>query len=82
MLLPKDFVSTMSDEEMDRIMDEADALDERGEKEAANSLRRKIPVNPILADGMKRTLGIQKMKDWGYNLNDAVKLFGEGWLNG
>ena len=33
MLLPKDFVSTMSDEEMDRIMDEADALDERGEKE-------------------------------------------------
>ena len=33
MLLPKDFVSTMSDEEMDRIMDEADVLDERGEKE-------------------------------------------------
>ena len=82
MLLPKDFVSTMSDEEMDRIMDEADALDERGEKEAATCLRKTIPMNPILADGMKRVLGIQKMKDWGYNLNDAVKLFGEGWLNG
>ena len=65
MLLPKDFVSTMSDAEMDRIMDEADALDERGEKEAANSLRRKIPVNPILADGMKHVLGLQRMRDWG-----------------
>ena len=82
MLLPKDFVSTMSNEEKSRIIDEADLLEERGEKEAAHRLMNTIPMNPILADGMKRTLGIQKMKDWGYNLNDAVKLFGEGWLNG
>jgi len=82
MLLPKDFVSTMSDEEKDRIMDEADVLDERGEKEAANRLRNTIPMNPILADGMKKVGGIQKLKDIGFNLNDAVKLFGEGWLNG
>ena len=82
MLLPKDFVSTMSDEDKDRIMDEADLLDERGEKEAADTLKRKIPVNPILADGMKHVLGLQRMREWGYNLNDAVKLFGEGWLNG
>ena len=79
MLLPKDFVSTMSDEDKDKIMDEADALDERGEKEAANCLRNTIPMNPILADGMKKVVGIHKLKDLGFNLNDAVILFGEGW---
>ena len=63
MLLPKDFASTMSDAEMDRIIDKANALDERGEKKAANSLRRKIFVNPILTDGMKHVLGLQRMRN-------------------
>ena len=82
MLLPKDFVSTMSNEEKSRIIDEADLLEERGEKEAANRLMNTIPMNPILADGMKKVGGIQRLRDMGFNLNDAVKLFGEGWLNG
>lgn len=82
MLLPKDFVSTMSDEEKSRIIDEADLLEERGEKEAAHRLMNTIPMNPILADGMKKVGGIQRLRDMGFNLNDAVKLFGEGWLNG
>ena len=82
MLLPKDFVSTMSDEEKNRIINEADLLEERGEKEAAHRLMNTIPMNPILADGMKKVGGIQRLRDMGFNLNDAVKLFGEGWLNG
>lgn len=82
MLLPKDFVSTMSDEEQDRIMDEAYALEDRGEKEEADRLWRTLPVDPIFADGIKRTLGIGILKQGGYNLNDAVKLFGQEWLNG
>lgn len=81
MLLPKDFVSTMSDEEQDRIMDEADALEMSGDKEGAERLWLSLPIDPILADGMKRISGVQKLKDMGFNLNDAVKLFGEGWLN-
>ncbi len=44
------------------------------EKEEADRLWRTLPVDPIFADGIKRTLGIGILKQGGYNLNDAVKV--------
>ena len=77
----KGFVSTMSIEEKERIFDEALALEEKGLIEESKRLMKTIPINPELANGFKKCFGMPLLHSIGFNFADAVKMYGEDWLN-
>lgn len=75
------FVSTMSIEDRKRIMNEARILEEKGDSEGAASLRKNIPIDPKLANELKKIVGFKMLQNLGYNFSDVVKVYGENWLS-
>ncbi len=75
-----EFVSTMSDEEKSRIMQEARIVEAQGDIEEARRIRNKIPVNPVLANEMKMVVGVGMLRKIGCNFADVIKMYGEEWF--
>ena len=74
------FVSTMSDEEKLRIMQEARVVEEQGDIEGARRIRNRIPINPVLANEMKRVTGVGGLMEIGCNFADVIKMYGKQWF--
>ena len=74
------FVSTMSDEEKLRIMQEARVVEEQGDIEGARRIRNRIPINPVLANEMKRVIGVGGLMEIGCNFADVIKMYGKQWF--
>ena len=81
-MLDKTFVSTMPLEERKRIFRKAKELESQGLMEEGDRLMMTIPIRPELADGFKKLIGMERLRAIGFNLADAVKMYGEGWLYG
>lgn len=71
----------MSLEERKRIYHEAKALERKGLIEESKRLMKKIPMNPEMANGFKQLFGLDRLRVIGFNFDDAVKMYGEEWLN-
>ncbi|MBQ7262857.1 MAG: hypothetical protein IJR14_03965 [Synergistaceae bacterium] len=81
-MLDKTFVSTMPLEERKRIFRKAKELESQGLMEEGDRLMMTIPIRPELADGFKKLIGMERLRAIGFNFADAVKMYGEEWLNG
>ncbi len=76
-------MSTITMERRREIIREAEALIKQGRKQEGRDLvLRLTPMNPVLANDFKRWLKVspKQMLDEGFNLDDAVAVYGEQWL--
>ena len=77
-------MSTITMEQRKEIIKEAEALIRQGKKEEGYALiRRKTPMDPMMANDYKIwfKMSPREMLARGYNLDDAVEVYGERWLD-
>lgn len=71
----------MTIERKREIVKEAGSLIKQGKKrEGYDMINRLIPMSPMMADDFKRFMGLDFMRECGFNLDDAVEAYGEEWL--
>ena len=56
-------------------------LSEAGDKEGVSRLIRSMPMPPYLAKIYKEKVGVEPLKNGGWNLSEAEAEFGEDWLS-
>ncbi len=72
----------MGKEERAQLFDQYLEMCDAGNREKADDILIRIPLSPWLAKVVKKRLGIQYMREAGFNLSDAVDAFGMEWLDG
>jgi hypothetical protein len=76
----KPFMKHLTSEERKDIMTRAmEALD-RDDNEEYDRLCMMLPVDPEMANDLKRSIGIEELVASGMNLIKAVEKYGEAWL--
>ena len=76
----KPILTKVSDEECNAIHTEAmHALEKEGE-DAYLEILKKLPLTPVEAQDLKRSIGVVGMIEEGLNLSMAVEAYGEDWL--
>ncbi|NLL36172.1 MAG: hypothetical protein GX256_01465 [Fretibacterium sp.] len=83
MLEIKEWTSSMSMEETKEIMEQVRELRRAGRKKEALEMSKRIPIDPELAEDIKRwdKDGFRVLVTKGFNLTDVVAKFGKEWLN-
>ncbi len=76
------FQSTMSMEQRKDIYRQFVAAKHAGNNKLAEQLAMQIPLSLPMARVLKADWGIERLKQSGFNLDDAVAAYGEDWLNG
>lgn len=71
----------VSREERSRLLREALAAFDRGDKVAGYSFLKQLPLLPSLAEFAYEAEG-REYCEMNFNLSDANEKFGEGWMNG
>ena len=56
-------------------------LKKAGDREGYSRLIRSIPMPPYLAKVMKEKVGVDFLKNGGWNLSEAEAEFGQDWLS-
>lgn len=74
------FQSTMSKERRKEITNQALAAFKRGNKELAYKITMQIPLDLPMARVLKADWGVERLKNFGFNLDDVVAAYGEEWL--
>ena len=76
----KPILKKVSEAECDAIHTEAmHALKKNGE-DAYYEILKKLPLTPVEAQELKRSIGVEGMIEEGLNLSMAVEAYGEEWL--
>jgi hypothetical protein len=55
-------------------------LEDQGKAEAAMRLRKQIPLEPWLAKTLKEKVGVDYLRQSGWNLSEAEEAYGQDWL--
>jgi hypothetical protein len=55
-------------------------LKKQGKTKEADRLARSIPLPPWLAEWYKKYVGVEPLKNGGWNLSEAEEAFGRDWL--
>jgi hypothetical protein len=55
-------------------------LKQQGKLDEATRLARSIPMPPWAAEWYKKYVGVEPLKDGGWNLSEAEEAFGRDWL--
>lgn len=71
---------TMSEEEVDKLMDLADAAEERGDAKEAERLKKQIPISWDLAAVVIEQFGSRRLLEMGFDLSYAVAVLGESFV--
>lgn len=73
----------MSIEETKEIMNQVRELRRAGKQDEALKMAKRIPVDPNLAEDIKRwsKSGFDILRTKGFNLTDVIAKFGEEWLH-
>ena len=79
--MDKTFVSTMPMERRKEIGKKAAAAIRAGDMNLAISLAKQVPLPLSTAELLKADWGIERLKEAGFNLDDAVAAYGQEWLN-
>jgi hypothetical protein len=72
---------TMTLDEKYAILNKAFTLSEAGDREGYMRLMKTIPMPPYLAKVMKEKVGVDYLKNSGWNLSEAEAEFGNNWLS-
>jgi hypothetical protein len=72
---------TFSEKEEVEVWREYIKLHDAGKKAEAHTLLTTLPLPPFLAKILKEKVGVDYLIQGGYNLSEAEKAFGQGWLN-
>ncbi|MCC8108074.1 MAG: hypothetical protein LIQ30_03300 [Planctomycetes bacterium] len=75
------FISTMSDEEKDRIIEHYSELMDQGKEEEAEKVFDQIPCDPSFILTQLVLLGREDFLEMGLNTADAEKAYGADWLD-
>lgn len=70
----------MSQEERDRLLDEAMKAEAAGDSARAEELLMQVPVSAGLAMELKRAVGSDVMRSINLNYEDAEACYGSNWL--
>lgn len=70
----------MSQEEKDRIFEEAMLAEDAGDSKKAKELLKKIPISAGLAMGLKNAVGSDIMRSANLNYSEAEAQYGPHWL--
>ncbi|MBQ7262100.1 MAG: hypothetical protein IJR14_00120 [Synergistaceae bacterium] len=76
----KGFVSTMSKERRKEIGRQVIAAMKAGDTALADELALQIPLDLPTARVLKHDWGVERLKSFGFNLDDVVKAYGREWL--
>jgi len=76
----KPILTKVSDEEYRAIRGEAMLALEKDEEDAYYEILKKLPLTPVEAQALKRSIGVEGMIEEGLNLSRAVEVYGEEWL--
>jgi hypothetical protein len=60
---------------------EAIALEKAGKPDEAMALNKSIPLEPWLAKILEEKVGVDYLRQSGWNLSEAEMEFGTDWLN-
>lgn len=71
---------TMEEEEIDRLMDLAEAAEEHGDREEADRLRKKIPIPWDLAAVVIEQFGSKRLIEMDFDLSYAVAVLGKNFV--
>ena len=74
------FKSTMSDERRREIAAQVSEAIKAGDKERAAEIAKQMPLPLPMARVLKADWGVERLKNAGFNLDDAVAAYGEDWL--
>lgn len=78
--ISKPYMKKLSQEERKKILYEAYYASQRGDGDEYDRLCCLLPVHPLLANDLKRSIGIEAVIASGMNLVEAVEAYGEDWL--
>jgi hypothetical protein len=56
-------------------------LEKQGKKEEAMRLSKTIPLPPWMAKFLKEKVGVDYLRQSGWNLSEAEAEYGQGWLD-
>jgi hypothetical protein len=70
----------MTEDEKTTIMLRCVELENQGRKDEARKLFKQIPLPPWLAKSAKESMGADFLITQGYDLSEANKAYGTGWL--
>lgn len=74
-------MSTMTQDEKGRLIDEAYKLRISGDEEGAEAIYKTIPVPASYVKRIKESFGPDVLKRIGYNYSEAEELYGKDWLD-
>ena len=70
----------MTEQEKADIFMKSFKMQDAGQKEEAQALRRTVPLPPYLAKFIKEQSGADFLLKYGFNLSEAEAEYGSGWL--
>jgi hypothetical protein len=56
-------------------------LKKQGKTEEAMRLRKTVPLEPWLAKTLKEKVGVDYLRQSGWNLSEAERAYGQNWLS-
>ena len=71
----------MTEHEKADIVMKSFEMQDAGQKEEAQALRRTVPLSPWLAKFIKEKVGADFLIENGYNLAEAEAKYGKNWLD-
>ncbi len=71
---------TMSQEERDKIFEEAMLAEEAGDSQKSKELLKKVPISAGFAMALKNAVGHEIMREVNLNYADAEAKYGANWL--
>lgn len=71
----------MTDHEELMIMIKTNDLREEGKFDEARALAKTIPITPSIAMIWKKYVGVESLKESGWNMSEAEARFGKDWLD-
>ncbi|NLL37391.1 MAG: hypothetical protein GX256_07720 [Fretibacterium sp.] len=74
------YKSTMSDERRKELAREMSIAMKSGNMDLAREIAMKAPMPLPLANVLKQDWGIKRLREAGFNLDDAVAAYGKEWL--
>lgn len=74
-------MAQLSRSERIAILDASLDAEERGDREEAERLAKKLPLPLHLAEFMKEEFGAQYLVDGGWNLSEVEAQCGKDWIN-
>ena len=76
----KPFMKKLTPEERKEILRKAFEASKRGDDDEYDRLCFMLPVNPLLANDLKGSIGVEAIIASGMNLVEVVEAYGEEWL--